>query len=74
MSRPESNGEFAKRVIDKTEADAPVTPEERELRNIYAGMAITSIMTIPRDANVSYETIADKAFELADAMIIRSRK
>lgn len=71
MSRPESNGEFAKRIID--ERKTSLTEAERELRNIYAGLALPALINVAPQ-KIPPEMIANEAFALADAMLERSRK
>jgi hypothetical protein len=54
-----------------------IADAERELRNIYAGLALPGLIArIPADGydiSTKFENVADKAFDLANAMIIRSR-
>jgi hypothetical protein len=78
MSRPQSNGEFVKETIEKL-ANAgdrdKLTDAERELRNIYAGLALPAVINNVADVfNEDPKLLANVAFTIADAMIIRSRK
>jgi hypothetical protein len=63
--------------MTKPDGKKPLTEAERELRNIYAGMALPAVIAARPDLAqecIHHDFFADQAFKLADAMIIRSRK
>jgi hypothetical protein len=58
----------------KPDPNRPLSPEERELRNVYAGLALSGLIMSNDEATIDPDATADDAFDLADAMIKRSRK
>jgi hypothetical protein len=60
--------------VPKPPKARPLTGPELELRNIYAGLALPSVITLTDGVMSRPSIIADNAFSIADAMLERSRK